>query len=239
MSNWAVRIVKLLLLVGLVSVQSESISAEQADREIFPPVNGKGAIVVVVSGNSGPELYRDYSANLAGLGYYAVLVSGRDVLIRAGDDQTKDGKAFLKKIIADAQSALAALPGKVALVGFSRGGAGVLKHGSSMNSVVSAVVAYYPSITLLGDAAVADIAAKVKTPVLLIAAGSDSYCLVETAEALRKDANSAGATVELIVYQSASHGFNLQFGSFRADDASDAWNKSSSFLKRNHPPTRQ
>ena len=45
--------------------------------EIFPPAGGKGAIVVVASGNSGPGLYRDFSSELAELGYYTVLMDGK------------------------------------------------------------------------------------------------------------------------------------------------------------------
>ena len=47
--------------------------------EIFPPTGGKGAIVVVASGYSGPGLYRDFSSKLAELGYYTVLMDGKDL----------------------------------------------------------------------------------------------------------------------------------------------------------------
>ena len=209
--------------------------AQEPKRESFPPGFGKGAIVVVVSGASGMALYRDFSSKLADLGYHTVLVDGNDVIFG------RTGAANLQTVIADSQAAPQAIPGKVALVGLSMGGAGVLLHGAPLKDQVSAVVAYYPAITRLGSD-MTPLAAKLQTPVLLLAGEQDRYagcCLIESMRALA--AAPKAAPFELVVYPNASHGFNLNDPRFvySAQDAPDAWARTTAFLNRLHPPGGQ
>src|SRR5881296_1055283 len=77
----------------------------------YAPKSGRGPIVIVLSGQSGPGLYHGYAAELAGVGYYAVLLDGKDVL--TGE---QDGLANLRKAIERAQRAPQALAGKAAVV---------------------------------------------------------------------------------------------------------------------------
>ena len=118
--------------------------------EIFPPVGGKGAIVIVASGYSGPGYYRDVSAKLAELGYYTLLMDGKDLIDPGSMGQIIPGAENLRNAIAAAKSSPQATPDKVALVGFSIGGAGVLRYRANLKGPVSAVVAYYPAITTTG-----------------------------------------------------------------------------------------
>ncbi len=87
---------------------------------------------MAVSGQSGPALYRNYSAKLAEQGYYVVLVNGNDI---STPGKTGPGVANLRRVMSDAQSADSAIAGKVALVGFSVGGIGVLGHGAPLMAI--------------------------------------------------------------------------------------------------------
>jgi hypothetical protein len=103
--------------------------------EIFPPAGGKGAIVVVASGNSGPGLYRDFSSKLAGLGYYTVLMDGKYLFDPGSLGLIVPGMENLQTVIAESKSSPQAIPGKVSLVGFSVGGAGVLSYGTKLKDL--------------------------------------------------------------------------------------------------------
>ncbi len=235
---------KMRSLSGLLSVLFATVifggaaaQSQGPQREIFPPARGKGAIVVVVCGLSGKEYYRDFSSKLAELGYYTVLMDGIDVA-KPWDIRDPSGAKNLQTVIADSQSAPQAVPGKVALVGFSLGGVGVLFHGAPLKDQVSGVVAYYPGITLLGSD-MTPLAARLQTPVLLLAGEQDRYmncCLIESMRALA----AAPKTVpfELVEYPNASHGFNLKGLQFiySAQDSADAWARTVAFLNRLHPP---
>lgn len=230
-----------LLVLVVLAFLHEPATAQEPKREVFLPAAEKGAVVIVVSGISGPALYKDYSAKLAGLGYYTVLVDGNDILIRAQDSRAPTGAANLRKIIADAQTAPQASGGKVALVGFSLGGGGVLLNGSPLIDLVSAVVAYYPAITSMGPDMV-PLASKIKVPVLLLSGEQDRYyncCLIESMRALASASKANLAIFELVVYPDAGHGFNLGLRTYRAEDANDAWARTTRFLRRLHPPYGQ
>lgn len=206
--------------------------------EAFPPASGKGAIVIVVSGASGPELYREYSAKLAQLGYYAVLVDGNDILIRSGADAVTAGAANLRKVISESQMAPQAIAGKVALVGFSLGGGGVLRHGSPLKDLVSGIVAYYPTVSRAGPDYTGP-ASEMQVPILILAGEKDHYnncCLVESMRSLDAAAKARGASLELVIYPQADHAFNLATPNFRAADADDAWARTKAFLNRLQPP---
>jgi len=226
-----------LALLAVLIIGRAAAQAQEPKREIFPPALGKGAIVVVVSGASGTVPYRGFSSKLAGLGYYTVLMDGNDVMYAYGEG----GAANLRTVIADSQSAPQAVPGKVAVVGLSMGGAGVLVHGAPLKDQVSAVVAYYPAITrFVSD--ITQLAAKLQTPVLLLAGEQDRYagcCLIESMRALA--AAPKAVPFELVVYPNASHGFNLNDPRFvySAQDAADAWARTAAFLNRLHPAKGQ
>jgi dipeptidyl aminopeptidase/acylaminoacyl peptidase len=212
----------LSVLFAALITGSAAAQPQEPKREIFPPALGKGAIVVVASGAGGTASFSEFSSKLSELGYYTVLVDGND-LIRA---------ATLRTVIADSQSAPQAIPGKVALVGFSLGGVAVLLHGAPLKDQVSVVVAYYPAI----DWVVSDItslAAKLQTPVLLFAGEKDDFCKIESTRAL--DAAPKAVPFELVVYPNAGHRFILKGFDYRAQDADDAWAKTAAFLKRLHP----
>jgi dienelactone hydrolase len=208
--------------------------------EIFPPIGGKGAIVIIASGYSGRGYYRDFSSKLAELGYYTVLMDGKDLIDPGRIGLIVPGAENLQTVIADSKSSPQAMPGKVSLVGFSIGGAGVLRYGASLKDQVSAVVAYYPAITTAGWD-MRTFAAGLQTPVLLFAGERDRYencCLIESMRELAE----APKTVpfEYVEYPNAGHCFNLDINipvfTYRPKEAADAWARTVAFLDRLHPP---
>ena len=231
-----------LLTVGIVALFIATVAAAQSPRiemQVFPPQTGKGAVVIVVSGASGTSFYKGTASTLAAMGYYTVLVDGTNIYKRYAPANF-DGVALLKSVIAESTASPQALQGKVALLGFSIGGAGVLVHGAQMKDEVSAAVAYYPAITSLGPNMDA-LASNIKVPVLLVVGVQDRYmecCLIETMRALA--AAPKAAPFELVVYPAAEHGFNLEDTQFTYNekDAQDAWAKTAEYLKRLHPPSR-
>ena len=227
-------------LLTVLWISSTVVQSQELKREIYIPSKEKGPAIVVVSGVSGTTAYREYSSKLAETGYYVVLIDGKDVLILPSDTRGQDGAANLRKVIMEAQSAEKALSGKVALVGFSLGGGGVLLHGALLKDHVAAVVAYYPAITRMGPN-MQPLASQLKAPVLVLAGEQDRYrdcCLVESMRALA--AAPKDVPFELIDYPDANHGFNLAIPQvYRAQDAADAWRRTTDFLKQYHPMRSQ
>ncbi len=207
--------------------------------EIFPPAGGKGAIVLAVSGYAGTDYFRDFSSKLAELGYFTLLMDGKDLIDPGSLGEIIPGAENLQAAITAAESSPHAIPGNVALVGFSIGGAGVLKYGAKLKDQVSAVVAYYPAITITG--AISNLAAGLQTPVLVLAGGQDHYqncCLIASMRELAEAPKAA--PFELVEYPDAGHCFNLNANvpvfTYRPQDAADAWDRTVAFLKRLHPP---
>jgi dienelactone hydrolase len=228
-------------VISAIAIFAGCTSESQGPQyEIFPPAGGKGAIVIVASGYSGPGYYRDFSTKLAELGYYTVLLDGKDLIDPGRMGLIVPGAENLQTIIADAMSSSQAIPGKVSLVGFSIGGAGVLRYGANLKDQAAAVVAYYPAITTTGWD-MTTLAAGFQSPVLLLAGVQDHYencCLIES---MRELAEAPKAILfEYVEYPDAGHCFNLDVDvplfTYRPKDAADAWARTVSFLDRLHPP---
>jgi carboxymethylenebutenolidase len=207
--------------------------------EIFSPAGGKGAVVVVASGYSGPGLYRAFASKLAALGYCTVLMDGKDLIDPGSMGRIVPGAGNLRTVIDRAQSSPLAMPGKVALVGFSMGGAGVLAHGAGLKDQVYGVVAFYPALATTGWN-MTTFATRLQTPVLLLAGERDNYegcCWIETMHRLAEAPHEA--PFELVVYPEAGHCFNIEgipIFDYRPEDAADAWARTVAFLARWHPP---
>jgi dienelactone hydrolase len=209
-------------------------------QTVYAPDSGRGRVIIVISGQSGPTSYKPYAAELAKIGYYVVLLDGKDIL---NHSQWPDAKQ-LHKAIKRATSSSQAEPGKVAVIGFSLGGGGALLHAAAMPNLVSMVVAYYPFTREWVDK-INWFTKRFSMPVLVLAAQRDRYkdcCVVETAHAMELAAKANGAKFELVVYPNADHGFNLKTSApgepnraYRADDDSDAWRRTTDMLRQYHP----
>ncbi len=210
-------------------------------QETFAPPTERGPVVIVVSGNSGTELYREFSANLAAEGYYVVLVDGKDVTVRP-TDRSRDGTANMRSVIRDATASPRAAPGKVALIGLSIGGIGVLAYGAPLKEQVSGIVLFYPALTFVGSALM-PLSAAMQVPALVFAGERDTFsgcCWIETMKAF--EAAPKSVPFELVVYPQAGHAFNLKRVpsplAYRQVDADDAWRRTLEFLAKHQPGAR-
>ena len=247
--QWITK-VSSMLLIGLMfaffsasSFAANGVSSEAGSEGIaqtaYSPDNGSGPVIIVISGQKGPARYQSYAAELARLGYYSVLVAGKDIL---NPEQT--GSANLTKTIERALQSPSAVKGKVAVIGFSLGGGGTLYNAANMPNLVSMVVAYYP-YTKTWAKKIDSLVSHFQVPVLVLAAQRDNYkecCVIETAQAMEVAAKAKGVRFELVVYPKANHGFNLKTGAsgeptgaYREDDDRDAWRRTVDMLNLYQP----
>lgn len=222
------RVIVIMLFVCFGRAYAEGSLPSQQE---YVPKNGKGHVVVVVSGQTGPGNYAYYAKDIADQGYYAVLVDGNDFFIKGGG-----GEALLKGVIIRAQQSPHALPSKATVIGFSLGGASSLTYAARMPELVSAVVVYYPLTRFITDPGT--FVSKIKVPTLMFAGGRDTYrdcCVIEMARKMADAAkmNAVKAPLEVFEYPNAEHGFVIK--SIRAwspTDATDAFRRTLSHLQR-------
>ena len=199
------------------------------------PAKVPAPVVLLLSGQTGPANYQFYAAEVARLGYYAVLLDGKDILTR-----TQDGAGNLKKAIQRAQGSPNAAPGKVGVIAFSQGGGGALAHAVVLPELVSMVVAHYPATNWIQNMPGA--VKRFQVPLLVLTGERDRYnncCLIDSMRAMESAAKDGAAGFELVVYPQADHGFNLPNGpTFRKDDAADAWRRTSTMLEKYLPLPR-
>ena len=247
--QWITRIAGVLFIGWMFAIVAVSASAadgvsteagpEGPAQTAYAPANGPGPVIIVISGQTGPNSYQSYAAELAKLGYYSVLLTGADIL-----NPAHTGPDNLKKAIERAQRSPSAIKGKVAVIGFSLGGGAALYNATAIPDLVSMVVAYYP-LTSTWAKDINSLVKRFQVPVLMMPGGLDRYkscCLVETARAIETAAKASGAKFELVVYPEANHGFNLQTGAhgepagaYRQDYDRDAWRRTVEMLKQYQP----
>jgi pimeloyl-ACP methyl ester carboxylesterase len=224
----ACRVIVIMLVLCMSRAYGQSDLPKQKEYE---PPNGKGRVVIVLSGQSGPASYIPFAKELAKQGYYTALFDGNDFWLKGGG-----GEALLKGVIARAQQSPHALPGKVGVIGFSLGGGATLAYATRDPELVSAVVTMYPLTNWIKDPDA--FVSRVKVPTILLAAARDTYkncCLIEMARKLSTAAAKTPggpATLEVIEYPDADHGFNLRDNkAWRSNDAADALRRALSHLR--------
>jgi dienelactone hydrolase len=193
-------------------------------QEEIPPPQGKGRVVVVASGMSGPEHYKTVSRAIAQLGYDVVLFDGNPMEGTHGEG--------LKTAIQQAQQMPHALPGKVAVVGFSLGGGVSLGYGVHWPDQVAVVIAWYPATSVFHD--IPGYASRLQVPVLMFAGEKDKFrncCLVETARSLAAAATAAGKPFELITYPKTEHDFVDGGSHYNPSSYKDAFDRTAAKLK--------
>jgi dienelactone hydrolase len=191
----------------------------------FPPPQGKGRVVVVASGASGMDHYETVSKAIAALGYDVVLYDGNSM------EGTKG--AALKEAIPQALQMPHALPGKVALVGFSLGGGMSLAYGTNWPDQVAVIIVWYPLTSVFKD--IPAFAARMKVPVLMFAGENDKYkdcCLIGTAHAIADAAKAANQPFELFTYPKTDHDFVKDGNHYNANAYNDAFAKTADELKQ-------
>jgi dienelactone hydrolase len=118
---------------------------------------------MVSSGVSGPEHYREVSADIAKLGYDVVLVDG------SAEEGTHG--AAVKSDIAKARTMPHATPGKVALVGFSAGGGELMYCATQWPDQVAVAAAWFPANSFIKD--LPGFANRLSVPLVVFAGGKD------------------------------------------------------------------
>lgn len=197
-------------------------------QQEFPPPQGKGRVVVVASGLSGPEHYATVSREIAQLGYDVVEFDGSAM-------EHTHGEA-VRSAILQAQQMPHALPGKVAVVGFSAGGGESLYYASQWPDLVAGIVVWYPATTFIRD--VPGFVSRLKVPVLMFAGEKDTYrncCLVETAHNIAAAATAAGQPFELVTYPKTDHDFVKDGAHYNAESYADAFQRTAAELKKYLP----
>jgi dienelactone hydrolase len=128
------------------------------------------------------------------------------------------------------------LPGKVAVVGFSRGGGSSLTYATQMPELVSAVIVYYPATQHITNPD--NFVSKIKVPTLMFAGGRDTYkncCRIETARKLADAAKKSEGKVmlEVFEYPYAQHGFTVKSSkAWLPTDTADAFRRTLSHLRQ-------
>jgi pimeloyl-ACP methyl ester carboxylesterase len=193
-----------------------------AQNEI-PPPQGKGPVVVVVSGQLGALHYMPPAQQIAALGYDVVLLDGNSM-------EGSHGQTLLAAV-RQAQSAPHGLPGKVAVVGFSLGGGEALFYASRWPDTVSVIVAWYPLTRPIRDPT--SFVGGIKVPILMFAGELDHYhdcCLIATARGLAAAASAQGAPLEVVTYPNTEHDFIFGGRDYNAAAASDSWQRATAKL---------
>ena len=196
----------------------------RTDPEIdLRPPAGRGRVVIMLSGVDGATPYKPYAEKVAKLGYYVVLIDGRQIW-------TKDrrGGERLAKAIAAAQSSPSAKAGKVAVIGFSLGGGDALVYAEHQPDKVAAVIVYYPLTEFIAKVTdMKSFVGKFQVPLLAFAGAKDTFvhcCLLATIQSMQATAKKLGKPMDLVVYPDAQHNF-IKGSTYRPADAKDAWKR--------------
>jgi acetyl esterase/lipase len=215
--------VSILAAVFALIAAVAPLQAQQGQE--FPPPQGKGRVVVVSSGMSGPAHYTQVTEEIAALGYDAVLFSGN------AEEHTQG--AGVKSAIEQALAMPHALPGKVALVGFSLGGGESLYYGTQWGDQVVGAVLWYPANSFIRD--VPGFANRLQVPVVVFAGGRDQFrngcCTAAKDSALQDASKAAGKSFDLTIYPDADHDFVKGGEHYNAKDYSDAFQHMADALK--------
>jgi pimeloyl-ACP methyl ester carboxylesterase len=217
MKCFAALLLGLLGLAGLVSAH--------AQQEFTPPL-GKGRVIVAVSGKLGSSAYEPAARQLASLGY--------DVFLYDGNQFVGDQGVGLKAAIDKAPQSPHALPGKIAVVGFSLGGGQVLGYAPQYADQVAVVVVMYPLTKVYKN--INATVSRIKVPVLMFAGESDHFddncCTIDKARAIAGAAADIKAPLQLITYPNVGHDFIVKGNHYDANAAADAWSHTATMLKQ-------
>jgi dienelactone hydrolase len=211
------------VLIGLFSIPL--LSPAMHAQEEFPPPSGKGRVVVLSSGMSGPSHYKDVAKEIAALGY--------DVVLFDGNAEENTHGAGVRNAIQQAQSMPHALPGKVALVGFSLGGGEELYYGTTSTDQVAGAVLWYPANAFIRD--VPGFASRLQVPLVVFAGGKDNFrdgCCTAAKDSTLQDASKAvGKSFDLTIYPDANHDFVKGGDHYNSKDYADAFQHMADALK--------
>jgi carboxymethylenebutenolidase len=200
------------------------------------------------------EYIKDVTRRLAQAGAFAI---APNYYFRSGQDLTKvtempklmpivnakpDAELFadLDATVAWAKSQ-GGNTGKLAILGFCRGGRTVWEY-AAHNKNLKAGVAFYGSLVDppaqkeggKWPKAPSELAADVKAPVLGLYGAEDTGIPVTQVEAMKEALAKAKKKAEFKIYPGAPHGFHADYRpSYRKEAAEDAWKQAIAWLKNN------
>ena len=129
--------------------------------------------------------------------------------------------------------------GKLAILGFCRGGRTVWEY-AAHNKNLKAGVAFYGSLVdppaqkAIWPKSPSELAAEVKAPVLGLYGAADQGIPVDQVNAMKEALAKAKKTAEFKIYPDAPHGFHADYRpSYRKAAAEDAWKLAIDWLKKN------
>ena len=197
------------------------------------------------------EYIRDVTRRLAKAGALAI---APNYYFRSGEDLTKitempklmpivNGKTDAE-LMADLDATVAWAKaqggdtGKLAILGFCRGGRTVWEY-SAHNKDLKAGVAFYGSLVdppaqkEKWPKSPTELAADVKAPVLGFYGAEDTGIPVAQVEAMKEALAKANKTAEFKIYPGAPHGFHADYRpSYRKEAAEDGWKMAIEWLKK-------
>lgn len=229
-----------------IVIAAMAVATACAQTEMVPKA-GKGHVVVVLSGLEGAAAYQSLAWNIESLGYYVVLFDGNTFGRGHG--------AALHDALVKVQQSEHALPGKVAVVGFSLGGGVALAWATRWPDVVATIVAWYPATRFIKNPD--DFVSRIEVPALILTGGNDdnygagptgpstwietadewkiaACCWVERARGAAAAAAARNLPLELVVYPDVGHDFVRADSSRRYDSraANDGWQRQAIRLKQ-------
>ncbi len=127
-------------------------------------------------------------------------------------------------------------PGRLAVIGFCRGGRNTWLY-AAHNPALKAAVAFYGPIggqtSALHPSTALDVAGELKCPLLGLYGGQDTGIPMEQVKQAEARAKAAGKTVEIVVYPEAGHAFHADYRpSYRPEAAQDGWKRALAWLGR-------
>jgi dienelactone hydrolase len=143
----------------------------------------------------------------------------------------------VKSDIAKALALPHAMPGKVALVGFSAGGGEVMYYGTQWPDQVAVVVAWFPANSFIKD--LPGFASRLSVPLVVFAGGKDHFrkecCTANRDTALANAVHGAGKMFDLTIYPDANHDFNKGGTDYNPKAHADAFQKTTDALAKYFP----
>ena len=234
------------LIAGPVKVPVKD--GEMPAYRAMPAAGGPFATVLVIHETWGVNQHiQDICRRLAKLGYYAI---APDLFARYGDVSKMETSAIVQNVMSkvtavqagsdlDACGEFAKVSGKantakLAVVGFSFGGAVAWQY-AARNRALKTGVAWYGPLGLRfapdGKSAL-DLAPDLTVPVLGLYGGKDQGIPLDQVDKLRAELKEAGSPSQIIVYPDAGHAFNADYRpSYDKAAAEDAWKKMLGWLK--------
>lgn len=214
-----------------------------------PDGAGPFPVVLVIEEIFGVHEYiKDVCRRLAKAGYLAV---APELYARQGDlSKMTDVSQIIRDVISKAPDATlltdldstAVWAGanhgdlaRLGVTGFCRGGRATWLFATHSTQLKAAVAWYGPvagGTSPIQPKTVLDLAAEVKAPLLGLYGGQDKGIKQDDVQEAAKRARAAGATVEIMVYPDAGHGFHADYRpSYNATDAADGWKRMLAWFK--------